>query len=80
MFLMCLSIEKCRRSLSLPYLDDVGKVFPLDVVVSLDEDLPQDGLSDGVVFSIELVEAVERVSVLRGEITLKTMHWDCGPC
>ena len=52
-----------------PHLDDVGKVFPLDVVVRLDEDLPQDRLSDGVVLGVELVKAVERVSVLRGEKT-----------
>jgi len=51
------------------HLDDVCKVFPFDVVVGLDEDLPQDGLSDGVVFGVELVEAVERVAVLRGDVT-----------
>ena len=60
--------EACGRPSLLPYLDDVGKVFPFNVVVRLDEDLPQDGLSDGVVFGVELVEAVERVSVLRGGI------------
>lgn len=43
----------------------MAKVFALDVVVCLDEDLSQDGFSDGVVFGVELVEAMERVAVLR---------------
>lgn len=46
------------------HLDDVGKVLPRDAVVRLDEDLPQDGLPDGVVLGVELVEAVEGVAVL----------------
>lgn len=37
------------------------------MVVGLDEDLPEDGLADGVVLGVELVEAVESVAVLRGE-------------
>lgn len=49
---------------SLQYLDDVGKVLPLDVVVRLDEDFTQNGLTDGVVLGIELVESVEGVTVL----------------
>lgn len=53
------------------HLDDVGKVFPLDMVVSLDEDLPQDGLTDGVVLGVELIKAVECVPVLKGMRTVK---------
>lgn len=49
------------------HLDDVSEVLPLDVVVGFDEDLPEDGLADGVVLGVELVEAVESVSVLCGE-------------
>lgn len=49
------------------YLDDVCKVFPLNVVVGLDEDLSEDGLADGVVLGVELVEAVESVAVLHRE-------------
>lgn len=49
---------------SLQYLNDVGKVLPLDVVVCLDEDFTQNGLADGVVLCIELVESVEGVTVL----------------
>lgn len=45
-------------------LDHVAKVFALDVVVCLDEDLSQDGLADGVVFGVELVKAMESVTVL----------------
>lgn len=40
------------------------KVFSFNVVVCLDEDLPEDGLSDGVVFGIELIKPMKRVSVL----------------
>lgn len=41
------------------------KVFPLDVVVCFDEDLSQDGLANGIVFGVELVEAVKSVAVLQ---------------
>lgn len=40
------------------------KVLPRDAVVRLDEDLPQDGLPNGVVLGVEFVEAVESVAVL----------------
>lgn len=46
------------------HLDDVGKVFPFDVVVSLDEDLSEDGFSNGVVFGVELVKPMEGVTIL----------------
>lgn len=69
------------------YLDDMSEVFPVDVIVSFDEDLSQDGFSDGVVFGVELVEAVERVSVLRrkretsrgrwGDVNVRVCVW-CG--
>ena len=47
------------------HLNNVAKVFPLNVVVCFDEDLSQDGLADGVVFGIELVKAVKSVTVLQ---------------
>lgn len=47
------------------YLDNVSKILPLDMVVCFDEDLPEDGLSDGVVFGVEFVKAMESVTVLR---------------
>ena len=47
------------------HLNNVTKVFPLDVVVRFDEDLSQDGLADGIVFGIELVKAMESVTVLQ---------------
>ena len=40
------------------------KVFSFDVVVSLDEDLSEDGFSDGVVFGVELVKPMECVTIL----------------
>lgn len=40
------------------------KIFPFDVVVRLDEDLSEDGLSYWVVLGVELVKPVERVAVL----------------
>lgn len=52
------------------HLNDVTKVFPLDVVVCFDEDLSQDGLADGVVFGIELIESVESVTVLEKKFKL----------
>lgn len=62
-----LADASCLPRLASRYLDDVCKVFPLNVVVGLDEDLPEDGLADGVVLGVELVEAVESVAVLRRE-------------
>lgn len=40
------------------------KIFPFDVVVCLDEDLSEDGFSDGVVFGVELVKPMKCVTVL----------------
>lgn len=45
-------------------LDYVCKVFSFNVVVGLDEDLSEDGFSNGVVFGVELVKPVECVTVL----------------
>lgn len=52
------------------YLDYVPEVFPLNMVVSLDKDFSEDGLSNGVVFGVEFIKAVKCVSVLqeRGNI------------
>lgn len=61
-----LADTSCLPRRASQYPDDVCKVFALNVVVGLDEDLPEDGLADGVVLSVELVEAVESVAVLRG--------------
>lgn len=49
------------------HLDNVCKIFPLNVVVSLDEDLSEDGFSNGVVLCVELVKAMERVAVLKSK-------------
>lgn len=51
------------------HLDYMCKVFPFNVVVRLDEDLSEDGLSYWIVFGVELVKAMERVTVLFGERT-----------
>ena len=48
----------------LPYLDKFSKEPSVDVVVSLEENLPEPGLSDGVVLGIELVEPVEGITIL----------------
>lgn len=50
------------------HLNYVTKVFPLDVVVCLDEDLSQDGLTNGIVFCIELVKPMESVTVLQKKV------------
>lgn len=47
------------------HLDYVCKVFSLNVIISLDEDLPKDGFSNRVVFGVELVKSMECVAVLR---------------
>ena len=51
------------------YLNQASKVFSVDVVVCLQVDFSQLAGPDRVVFGVELVKAVERVSVLRGEKT-----------
>lgn len=53
------------------HLDYVRKVFPFHMVVSLDEDLPQNRLADWVVLRVELIEAVERVAILKGTKAIK---------
>lgn len=53
------------------HLDYVRKVFPFHMVVSLDEDLPQNRLTDGVVLRVELIKAVERVAILKGTKAIK---------
>lgn len=54
------------------HLDDVRKVFSFNVVVSLDEDLSEDRFSNGVVFGVELVKPMERVTVLISKETSQT--------
>lgn len=46
------------------HLDYVRKVFSFNVVVGLDEDLSQDGFSNGVIFGVELIKPMKRVTVL----------------
>lgn len=43
------------------------KVFSFNVIVRLDEDLPEDGFSDGVVFGVKLIKPMEGVSILRSK-------------
>lgn len=58
------------------HLNDVTKVFALNVVVCFDEDLSQDRLADGIVLGIELVEAMESVAVLQKQlITSDDVVW-----
>lgn len=44
------------------------------MVVCFDEDLSEDGLADGIVLGVELVEAVESVPVLQRESLLDQYH------
>ena len=55
------------------HLNNVTEVFSLDVVVCFDEDLSQDGLTNRIVFGVELVKAMKSVAVLQRE--LKQCHW-----
>ena len=45
-------------------LDNVGKVFTVDHVVCLHEDLTESRFSDRIIFCIELVKSMECVPVL----------------
>ena len=45
-------------------LDDLGEVSSSNIVIRLQEHLPQSGLSHGVVFGVELVKAMEGVPVI----------------
>ena len=47
--------------LELRTLGDLGEITTFDVIVALEEDLPQSRLSERVVLEIEFVEAMERV-------------------
>lgn len=46
------------------YLDDMSKIFALNMVISFNEDLAQYGLPNGIVFGIKLVKTMESVAVL----------------
>jgi hypothetical protein len=46
------------------HINDPCKVFPVHVVISLEEHLSEPALADRVVFRVELVETMERVAVL----------------
>lgn len=59
------SVHQQPQLCSPEHLNDVGKVFPFDVVVCFDENLSQDGLADGIIFGVELVKAVKGVTVLK---------------
>lgn len=45
-------------------LDNPGEVLPIHVVVSFEEHLAQTALSNRVILCVELVEAMERVTIL----------------
>ena len=58
------SAEMKTKNIMWNYLDELAKEPAADVVVRLEEDLPESGLPDGVVLGIELVKSVKRVSIL----------------
>lgn len=53
-----------RQGRAAPYLDDVSKVLPRNLVVGFDEDLAEDRLPDRVVFGIEFIKSVKGIPVL----------------
>ena len=59
-----------HKSVLFIYLDEFPEEPPSDVVVGLHEDLPEPGLPDRVVLGVELVETVEGVAILDGEINI----------
>lgn len=48
-------------------LYNVTKVLPLDIVIGFNEDLSQDGFTDGIIFRVEFVKSMECVAVLQTE-------------
>jgi hypothetical protein len=52
-----------QQTLKITYLQNLGEVCALNVVVRLDENFTQAALSDWIILGIELVEAVERVAI-----------------
>ena len=46
------------------YLDDFGKKFPSDVVVSLQKHFTETAFSDRVIFGVEFVETMKCVAIL----------------
>lgn len=47
------------------YLSDLSVVTPFEVIVALKEDVAKNGLAEGVVLIVEVVEALERVVGLK---------------
>jgi hypothetical protein len=47
-----------------PYLDDVSKVLPRNLVVGFNEDLSENRLPNRVVFGIEFVKSMKGIPVL----------------
>lgn len=45
------------------YLDNPGEVFAVEIIIRLEEHLAQPALTNGVVLGVELVKAVESVSI-----------------
>lgn len=58
------SAEMKTKNIMWNYLDELAKEPAADVVVRLEEDLPEPGLADRVVLGVELVEPVEGVAIL----------------
>lgn len=73
-------VNKLVDKLVFSHLDYVCKVFSFNVVVSLDENLSEDGFSNGVVFGIELVKPVERVTVLIRKRNQLNLHCNSTTC
>ena len=50
-----------RRVVSVRTSRQLSEISPLNVVVGLQENLPQSGLSDRIVLQVEFVESMERI-------------------
>ena len=50
-----------RRVVSVRTSCQLSEISPLNVVVGLQENLPQSGLSDRIVLQVEFVESMERI-------------------
>lgn len=77
------SAEMKTKNIMWNYLDELAKEPAADVVVRLEEDLPESGLPDGVVLGVELVKPVKRVPILARKMArtlnlVKYATWECS--
>lgn len=67
--------KKKKVQPSLQYLNDLCKVFAIEIIICLQEHLTQSRLSDWIIFGIELVETMESIPILQDTKWLLFFAW-----